>query len=86
MAQDPSEYNSILQLCLDRLQREHLPIDEILTCFPDCSDVLRPQLEAAYWLIRHKEAFTPPEESKEQVRQRLRRLLRPDFCIANNHK
>ena len=86
MASDQSEYNKILQLCLDRLQREYLPIDEILSCYPDCSDMLRPQLEAADWLIRHKEAFSPTQESKELVLQRLRRLLRPTLYTPDSPK
>ncbi|HZD55668.1 MAG TPA: DUF5667 domain-containing protein, partial [Anaerolineales bacterium] len=75
MAKNHEDTNQILQSCLEAVQSGEETVSSVLARYPDLEQELRPQLEAANWLIENKEAFNPRPEFIAASRRRLMREI-----------
>ncbi|HEX6303954.1 MAG TPA: hypothetical protein VFZ76_07175, partial [Anaerolineales bacterium] len=71
MSNNNHDVNKILQACLESIQRGEETVASVLARYPEFAEELRPQLEAANWLIKNKESFDPRPEFISSSRQRL---------------
>jgi hypothetical protein len=71
MANNNHDVNNILQVCLEAIQRGDETVASVLARYPEYADELRPQLEAANWLIKSRDSFDPRPEFVSASRQRL---------------
>jgi hypothetical protein len=82
MAKNQKDVNEILQSCLEAVQNGEETVSSAVARYPDLEQELRPQLEAAYWLIKNKEAFNPRPEFIAASRHRLMREIRQGSAVA----
>lgn len=82
MAKNHKDTNEILQSCLEAVQSGEETVSSVLARYPDLEQELRPQLEAAYWLIQNKEAFNPRPEFISASRRRLLREISHGSVVA----
>jgi hypothetical protein len=82
MANNRKDPNEILQSCLEAIQRGDETVGSILARYPEFEGELRPQLEAAHWLIQSKESFNPRPEFVSASRRRLMAQIRQGKGVA----
>lgn len=71
MANNNHDADKIFQACLEAIQRGDETVGSVLARYPEFEPELRPQLEAASWLIKNKQTFDPRPEFVSASRERL---------------
>ena len=73
----------ILQSCLEMFQKEQGTISDLLEQYPDYRDDIRPELEAANWLLKQSQVFDPRPGFVSASQSRLVSRIR-DGKMAEN--
>ncbi len=71
MIEERDELGQILQACLAEIQAGRQTVDTVLQRYPEYSEELRPQLEAAVWLMSCQPVFDPRPGFLAASRRRL---------------
>jgi hypothetical protein len=78
MAGKQNQYEAILEVLLERIQKGEANIDLALEQYPEQASELRPLLEAALWLQESSREFEPPTEfnltSRHQLISNIKKL------------
>lgn len=78
MAKKRDAIDKILQECLDLIQTGQASLDTALSRYPELAEELRPELEAALWLINRKGSLEPRPGFVKASRARLMEKIKDE--------
>jgi hypothetical protein len=81
--QDIDEIGDILNVCLERIMRDDVPIESVIAGHPDLKETLRPPLEAAHWLLLQSQRLDPSPNFRLSSRLKIIYKIRNQTPIEN---